>query len=318
MPRHLKRYRRRSSRSIRRSKKIPVILGICGVVLVIVGIIVLAATLVGLKLKSEAEKYEDTPEIEYITPNFQLREPKGDVREVNGQIYSFKQYVIDFTSRDIFDLSLMLRGPEGELVYNSEVARTVGWDSFNEKIDLADEMEYMHSKGAYACSYMYIGSFSDTSNMAEIKMAYEKQLVIEAASFGVDEILLLGIDVTSENLDTVLEFLFDIKSGAGDCKIGIELDYNEIVSDDPDSYVAQIILQACDFVSLDATSVPCVENSEKLSLDGEEKHKDFCVAIEEIHYYMSMMQVRLTFSEDEAQMYKSLDACTYINRQMHE
>ena len=135
---------------------------------------------------------------------------------------------------------------------------------------------------------------------------------------GIDEILLLGIDVKSDNLNDVLRFLSEIKSQSGNCKIGIELDYDEIVSNDIDSYIAQKMLRVCDFVTLDATSVPCMENADKMELDTADAEKAFAYAIEEIYYYTSKMQVRLTFHKDEVELYRSIADSTYLNRQMHE
>ncbi len=316
MPKYVKRYRRRSSRSIRRSKKAPVILGICGLVLLAVGLIVLAATLIGLSLRNEAEENQEQPTVDYITPEIQIQAPAADVREVNAAIYTFKQYAADFIYRDIFDLSVMLRDKEGYVGFNSEVAKTVGFDECDEKIDLSEEVRSIRLQGGYLCAYMYVAGFSDTTDMAEMIRAYEKQLIIEAAGSGIDEVLIFGIDVTRDNLYDVLEFLSDIRAKAGNTKIGIELDYDDVVSDDPDGYVAQMALRVCDFIALDASSVPCEENREALGLRGEQC--DFYTAIEKIHYYTSKMQIRLTFDAGESALYKSIDECTYLNRQMHE
>ncbi len=318
MPKYTRRYRRRSSKSIRRSKKIPVILGICLIAALCIGLVILAATLVGLKLKSEAEKYEKPTEFEYIEPEIQIAKPSGDMRPVNAQTYRFSDSLGNLLSQDITDLSIMLRDAEGTLYYNSEIAQAVGWDSVYKSVDLSDEAQSIHKYGGYICGYMYVGSFADESNIAEVKREYEIRLIHEAAAAGVDEILLLGVDVTEENLREVLVFLSDIKSGVGSCRIGIELDYEDVVVSDPESYLPQIILQTCDFISLDASSVPCAENADELDVDADAAKKDFYTAIEEIYYYTSGMGIRLTFNNNERSMYKAVGECTYVNRQIHE
>ena len=318
MAHYSRKYSRRSSRSIRRSKKIPVILGICALVLLFVGVIVLAATLVGMSLKSQVEKYEEEPAFEYIMPQVQLKGPSGDVREVDAHIFTFDKNPEAFVKVGESDLSVMLRDAEGTLYYNSEIAQSVGWDMVYKSVDLTEKIESIHNAGGYACAYMYLGGFSDQGNLTEMTREYERQLILEAAASGVDEILILGVDVSSNNLDDVLLFISKIKSQAGDCKIGIELDYYDIVSHNEDKYRAQMMLQVCDFLALDASSVPCKENSEELDLDIEEAQKDFFTAIEEIYYYMSGMKVRLAFNNNENGMYKSVSECTYVNRQMHQ
>ena len=318
MPRYVSRYRRRSSRNIRRSKNIPLIIGICMMVLLAIGLVVLAATLVGLGLKGEADKHDDANDIPYIIPEIQIFEPAGDVREVNGYVFSFNKNASTYIAQGVVDLSVMLRSPEGDIAYNSAVASKVGWDSIKESVELKEEVSSIHKSGGYLCSYMYINAFSDESELALVIKEYEKQLVIEAAGSGIDEILLLGIDVKSDNLNDVLRFLSEIKSQSGNCKIGIELDYDEIVSNDIDSYIAQKMLRVCDFVTLDATSVPCMENADTMELDTADTEKAFAYAIEEIYYYTSKMQVRLTFHKDEVELYRSIADSTYLNRQMHE
>ena len=318
MPKYVSRYKRRSSRNIRRSKSIPLILAIIGAVILVVALIVLGATLLGLKLRDEAARLDEAPEIEYKKPEIQIREPMGDVREVNGYIYSFDKFASDYIGKGILDLSVMLRASNGYLVYNSEVAASVGWDAYKESVDLKEEVSAIQRLGGYICGYMYISSFSDESSLAEMRQAYEKSLVVEAAKSGINEILLLGIDVEADNLDAVLLFLSEIKAQAGNVKIGIELEYDEVVSDNINTYVAQRMLRVCDFVSLDASTVPCAENGEKLGFDNPESYDDFKTAVEEIYYYLSKMQVRLTFNKDEVEMYRSISDCTYVNRQMHE
>ena len=318
MPKYVKRYRRRSSRSIRRSKKISAILGICGLVLLAIAVIVAAAVVVGLKLRDEAEKHTESTELPYIEPEFEILQPSGEVRAVDAQIFRFEYSLGNFLSRDITDFSIMLRDSEGTLYYNSAVAQDTGWDSVYKSVSLADEMADIHEYGGYVCSYMYLSSFADGVSIAEIRRAYETELVIEAANSGVDEILLLGIDVTDKNFSEVLDFLADIKSRSGNCKIGIELDYGVIVTGSSDSYIPQMLLQICDFISLDASSVPCKENAAELGLAGEVAEKDFYTAVEEIYYYTSGMGIRITFNGNENSMYKAIEDCTYVNRQMHE
>lgn len=318
MAKYVKRYRRRSSKSIRRSKKIPAILGLCALILLIIGIIVGLATVVGLKLKKEADKHEESETVKYIEPEFETKKPASKVREVNAQIFRFEYSLGNFLNQDITDLSVMLRDTEGTLYYNSAVAQEMGWDSVYKSVELSERASTIHEVGGYICAYMYLSSFADESSISEVRRAYETELVVEAAASGVDEILLLGFDVTKENLNDTLKFLSKIKSRSGECKIGVQLGYDAVVATDADSYIPQMILGVCDFVALDASSVPCKENSEELGLSGELAEKDFHTAVEEIYYYTSGMGVRLTFNNNENSMYKSIKDCTYVNRQMHE
>ena len=313
MPGYTRKYSRRSSKSIRRSKRIPVIIGIAALVLLFVGIIVLIASLVGVKLRDVAQKYDDVVEIEYVTPNVKVKSHPEPVREVNAEIYGFDKSLGEFISREITDLSIMLRAVDGTVYYNSAVAGAMGWDSIYKSVDLAEKMETMHSRGGYACAYMYLSSFSDESEISSVKKEYEKQLVIEAAASGVDEIMLLGIELTDDNTRDVLQFLSDIKVRSGNCKIGIQLAYGDVVTKNPDDYKAEMMLQVCDFIALDASSVPCAENAEELGVTTD---KDFYTAIEEIYYYTNGMKIRLVFGNGEVSMFKRAADATYVNRQM--
>ena len=125
--------------------------------------------------------------------------------------------------------------------------------------------------------------------------------------------MILGVELAGENLQKALLFLSDIKAKSGSCKIGIQLSYGDVVSDDADDYKAEMLLQVCDFISLDASSVPCVQNSDELSISTD---KEFVDAVDEIYYYTSGMKIRLVFGPGEVSMFKSAAGVTYVNRQM--
>ena len=127
--------------------------------------------------------------------------------------------------------------------------------------DLFENVEYIHKCGGYAIGTMYINSFAEKENGVEIiKREYEKQLVIEAADSGIDEILILGLDVSRDNISDVLIFLSDIKKESLDTKIGISISYQDLLEDKNGEYLASMLLMVVDFIALDSKSVPCVEN----------------------------------------------------------
>ena len=148
MAHYSRKYSRRSSRSIRRSKKIPVVLGICALVLLVVGVIVLAATLVGMSLKSQVEKFEEESAIDYIVPQIQLKGPSGDVRKVNAQLFTFDKNPETYVKRGESDLSIMLRDAEGTIYYNSEIAKSVGWDMVYKSVDLTEKERRTRSENS--------------------------------------------------------------------------------------------------------------------------------------------------------------------------
>lgn len=298
-------YTRRNLASARR-KIIFAILTLIFVFAVIVGAAIGIGSLLKNKLNDAQEQMH-----EYMTPEHKLVEFDRKTKDVNAYGYTFGKDAAAYIEKGIYDFSVCFRYSDGSLAYHSSIAEEIGFDGMDSGCDLIENIEYLHKCGGYVVGTMYLDSFSQKDGgVTSIKRAYEKQLVIEAADSKVDELLILGIDVSRDNIDELLMFLSDIKKESKDCKIGISISYQDLLEDKNGEYLASKLLMVVDFLSLDAKSVPCTEN-ETIG----DRHS-FKYRIESLHYYMAAYNLRLLFDEDHVSLYDIAGEMGINNRQM--
>ena len=305
MRRRKSKYTKRSSASTRR-RVITAILSVTLSLALVVGAAIAIGSILKKKLDSAAEKTHD-----YITPKNKLVEFEAKTKNVNAYSYTFGKDATAYVRQGIADLSVCLRYSDGSIAYHSTIAEEIGLDGMDSGCDLSENVEYIHKCGGYAIGTMYINSFAEKKSGVEIiKREYEKQVVIEAADSGIDDILILGLDVSRDNISDVLIFLSDIKKESLDTKIGISISYQDLLEDKNGEYLASMLLMVVDFIALDSKSVPCVEN-ETL---GE--MKSFEERIDSLHYYMKAYNLRLLFDEMHVALYEIAGAMGINNRQM--
>lgn len=305
MRRSVSKYTRRKSASARRVR-ITVI--IC--VILAVGILIGAAIVIGNILK---KKLYDAEQImhEYIEPKYTLIQNTSDTKNVNAYIYTFGKDATGYTQKGITDLSVCLRYSDGSLSYHSLIAEELGFDGMDSGVDLKENIDYLHKCEAYVSGTAYLSSFSgENEALAGIYREYEVQLLIEAASSGIDELLIMGIDVTPQNVDEVQKLISDVKTKSGSCRIGITLSYADLLEDKNGEYLASKLLMVADFIALDSKSVPCKENE----TIGDTHSFEF--RIDSLHYYMQAYKLRVVFTEDMVELYDVAGNMGINNRQI--
>lgn len=305
MRRRKSKYTKRSSASTRRRVVTVTLLVILALSLV-VGAAIAIGSILKKKLDSANEKMHD-----YIAPKYKLVEFDPKTKNVNAYSYTFGKDAKAYIRQGIEDLSICLRYSDGSLSYHSAVAENIGLDSMDSGCDLAENIDYIHKCGGYAIGTMYINSFAEKENgVTAIKREYEKQIVIEAADSGIDEILILGLDVSRDNISDALIFLSDIKKESLDVKIGISISYRDLLEDKNGEYLASMLLMVVDFIALDSKSVPCIENETLGEMKSFEYH------IDSLHYYMKAYNLRLLFDELRVGLYDVAGEMGVDNRQM--
>ena len=292
MRRRKSKYTKRNAASTRR-KVITVIL----VLILSLSLICGAAIAVGSILKNKLNRANNKLNF-YIVPEYNLVELEPKTKDVNAYSYSFSKDAMGYIKKGIYDLSVCLRYSDGSLAYYSSIADQIGLDSMDSGCDLVQNVNYIHECGGYFIGTMYMNSFAEKDkSIANIKREYEKQLLVECAKSGADEILVLGIDVNPDNIGDVLVFLSDVKKESGDCKIGFSISYSNLLRDKNGEYFGSKLLMVVDFLALDSKTVPCIENE----TDGE--MKSFEYRIDSLHYYMKAYNLRLLFDETRVNLY---------------
>lgn len=204
-------------------------------------------------------KEQEKNELESPSPERIRYETLSDVR-VNAKYFDISE--ISYTPVATIErwaalgrtsVSLTVRRTSGKLNYNSEIAKALGKDEtsgldIRELIGTFDDNN-IHVSGIFESSFMF-----NTEGLNDVYSAYEIQLVGELHSAGVDDILISGLKIDSENIETALDFLYDIRSKYKDAVIGVSMPYGVAISESG-SYVAYMLSGVCDYIALDLSDV---------------------------------------------------------------
>ena len=137
----------------------------------------------------------------------------------------------------------------------------------------------------------------------------------EAMSMGVDDVLILGVDVSSENYGEVVQFLSEIDASAQDCSVGIAVNAGVFLLTEDEIYIAGALLGASDYVSLDLRGLS-FERSDATGNKDELEKKMLSEYLFNMKYYLSAYSARLVFSEQNKEFFSLSRELGYGNVQV--
>lgn len=300
-------YSRRVAPGVRRSEK-------SVIVVVLVLFILLCAIIsvaVGILLGKKAEQYNE--EKHFDLPEFEYSSGEKVIKSVDAYAYEPGSSVSGYISRGITDLSLCVRDSEGKVTYNTAITEISEENSG--KYDLLETVELIHGYNGYVCAYFYVKSFAEENeSLRDLYKAYELALISEIDSLGVDDILLLGIDVNVSNIDEIERFVYDAANSVKGAAVGVALG-EQTVRDNSESYILSRMSSVSDYVALnlsdlsaDADKVP--EGSERGDASPLE------TLVDELYYYLKSYGMRVVISKDNASLYDSLKDMGISNLQI--
>lgn len=305
MRRSVSKYTRRKSASARRVR-VTVIISVVLAVAVLIGAAIAVGSILKKKLYNAEQKMH-----EYIEPKYTLIQNTSDTKAVNAYIYTFGKDAMGYAQKGITDLSVCLRYFDGSLAYHSQIAEEIGFDDMDSGVDLKENIDYLHKCGAYVSGEVYLSSFSNENEaLTGVYREYEAQLLVEAAQSGIDELLIMGVDISPQNISEVQKLISDVKAKSGNCRIGVTISYADLLEDKNGEYLASKLLLVADFLALDSKSVPCRENQ----TIGDTHSFEF--RIDSLHYYMQAYKLRLVFTEDMVELYDIAGEMGINNRQI--
>lgn len=282
-----KKLRKRRTRIGQRRKRIWITL-----LIIIVAVVLIFAAAVGLGayLRYKAESYEPKQKYDFEgnTP------PASDgAKAVYAPIYNYEDTVYSYVSKGYTELSVML-GSADCLSYTSDVAAMVtGVDTAQNKLE--NYTSAMHRYDVSACGYFYSSAFEyEDESMRLLRKSYEIALLAEAAKKGINDILIMGINVTEQNCAEVADYLKDVNAAAKSCSVGIAITVGNLLQTEDGIYIAGAMKAAADFVAVDLGALDFSD----ISQDTDEKTpRNLAEYLNAIKYYLSSYSLRLVFSE---------------------
>ncbi|MBE6584751.1 MAG: hypothetical protein E7649_07260 [Ruminococcaceae bacterium] len=298
--RRMKRYSRRTSGPQKRSRAPLIIL--CVAIFVVLCLAV--SVVIGILLKDQAENAMDRPRYDFEKIEYQVG--NKTVKSIEGYHFSKGSNAYDYYAQGIEDFSFCLRHYDGSLDHYSSVAEVTGFDAMDSSVSLDGVVDDIKDAGGRACGYFYVTSFDEQDDkVREVYKAYELALISEMADSGIDEIILLGINVTDENIGEVEEFLAKAASDAKNVAIGAAVSWDTLMLTEKETYHAARIKNSCDFLALDLCHMTVEDTNEGRDEEGNRLPSVFELSISRAQYYLKTYRVRLIFSAAQSSIYRT-------------
>ena len=294
----MKRYSRRT-RS-REASRVPLIV-ICSVAFVI---LCLATSVgIGLMLGKRADEQQSHPKYELERVEYQSG--AKTVKSIEGYHFRNGASAADYYRQGIVDFSFCLRHADGSLEYASSVADAVGIEDASNLPSLISEVKAIQAEGGRACGYFYSTAFEEQNEGARSTLiAYEKALLCEMAQSGINEILILGVDVSEKNIGEIEQFLAFVSSDAQKTAIGIAVSQDVLFMTEQEIYLAARLKDSCDFLALDLRYMTLEDAETGRDEDGKLIPAALDETVGACEYYIKTYNIRLVFSYDYSAIYK--------------
>ena len=285
----IRRYSRRTASGGRAKKVVAVIVAVIAFLVISAAISVGA----GLALGRYADEYRENAQSDekVLVKDYYSGDKK--VRALNAHEYSWGLGTGYYMSIGITDFSVCLRDEEGYITYHSEVAASVTGSNDNMgSRDPAEAVAAIKNDGGSVCVYFYSTAFNEPDEYKRsVLKAYEIAIINEASRAGVDDILIIGLQPTAENIDEMEKFVSDMAKAAGKSTLGVLAEAEDVKLTDSGVYLVPRLRAVCDFVALDARGIRTRSGL------GE--------FIAEMEYYISSGDMRLVFSTENSSLAKS-------------
>lgn len=256
------------------------------------------SVVVGISLGKRAEKYPYAPKYDLSVEEYYSSDKK--IGAVDAYAFDPDANVNSYIVKGITDFSLCLRAEGGELTFSSYVAQEMDIvQQEGEKSSLVATVDKIHAADGRVCAYFYVNFLTlEDYYLRELQKAYEIALVNEAADCGVDEIMLIGIEINDENIDELQKFVSDAAQAAGNAALGVLIAPEVFKLSENDVYHASRLRSVCDFVALDLRMVSVAEE-----LPENEEISELERVISEMEFYIRSYNMRMVLSTENAELY---------------
>lgn len=293
MARHrIKKYSRRRNSSPYKKSKAPVVISV--IVFILLSLTVSVG--IGLVLGNKAGGVAADSELDLGRADYDSNGKR--VRAVEAYHFPLGANPYDYVYQTIYDMSVLVSHKDGTLDYAFDVA-----DKYNRggngEYSFKSLTSSAHDAGGRICAYIYVRSFDcEDEYERELQAAYEIALIHEMAESGADDILLLGIDITDDNIADVERYVARAATAAQKAPLGVAVSLELIELAKNESYLMARVRSSCDYLALDLTHLK-VE-------DGESSGEELSL-LEEIltenRYYIKSYPMRILFSRAESKLY---------------
>jgi hypothetical protein len=272
----------------------------CVVLFVLLSLV--ASVAIGIALGNKADEINNRPQYQFDRIEYQSGQKT--VRSVEAYFFPKGTSAADYASQEISDFSFEIRAKDGTLNYAFSVGEEFGLDAMDSAVALADVVKDIHNEDGYACGYFYVTSFECAdATLREVYKSYEIALIEEASRCGVDDLLLLGLDVNASNIDEVEQFVARVSVAAKTSAVGVMLTEQALTLTENEVYFAARLKNACDYLALDLTHVAYQDSLPK-DENGQTVKSQLESAVDKLQYYIDTYKIRVVFGRGRSNLYR--------------
>ena len=312
MARHrIKKYSRRRARSPYKNSAAPIVISV--IAFVLLSLIVSVA--IGIALGRRGEQADTDKRFDFDRVDYDSNGKK--VSAVEAYHFPLGASPADYVYQEITDLSVCVSHKDGTLDYAFDIADNIpvvtnGERAFDELCSAAGD------EGARVCAYLYIKAFTyEEKYERDVMKAYEIALINEISESGADDILLLGLDVTEDNIDEIEDFVARAATAAGKTPLGVAVSEETLALTENEVYLAARLRSSCDYLALDLTRLTVADgNSEGVDENGDKKPSRLEKILAQNEYYIKRYPMRVIFSQAESKIYQSALALGVVDMQI--
>lgn len=300
MARHrIRKYSRRTKSQYKKSAA-PIVLSVIAFLLLSVTISVFIGLSLGKRAEDSAaaDKRFDFDKVEYKS---------GDKVVTGVEAYHFSKGAdaASYIAQDINDLSVCIRHKNGDIDYYFDVVEQYALDNMDSIYGFDSLCSDAHAAGGRVCAYLYVGAFEvEDEYQREIRKAYEIALIREAAVSGADDILLLGLEVNSDNIAEIENFVARAANAAEKTPLGVAVSIETLALNDSEIYLAARLRGACDYLALELTHLK-ISDGESAGRDenGDKLPSLLETTLADHEYYIKSYPMRVLLPREHSRLY---------------
>ena len=258
-----------------------------GIVLICAGAALLLTVIIGLMLNVSL----DDETYDRLTKGEQKEEEQTETnttytKDVHADAYVFGKEA-ESVWENLFEISITLNTPTGQINYTSEVATYLEVESVTERV-LYDDMAEVNLFANFVSGVFYPQAlYSEGSDLQYAAAAKECALMKEFLHAGGSEILLCGIPFSRTDIASILRYVKQVKAMAGDTPVGVAVPL-AIARADGAWTLLESLAKECDFLAIDLCETASVGGAEQILTDAR--------------YYIQQYDMRVVISEVQEEL----------------
>ena len=212
-------------------------------------------------------------------------------------------------------VSIPLNKKDGSLLYKSDIAKEIGYESEGFSVTLSNVVEKAKEKEIYISGVYYINDFTvEDALLRQVGLARSSAIISEALISGLNEVVIIAPNAKPDNVDEIIRFIDSIKYNSPNGSLGFAVP-ESIFSIEDDTLCSEKILSLsnnADFLAFNASVIESSDASEEITqmLNNQKFY---------IHKYkMRVLLPKMSTTDEQASIINAVKNASIDNWQILE